>query len=223
MQTDKAALGLDRGHIIRKGAGPQAAEPGVKVLISESLYPFGPLLNTGKGAEEGGSLCLAIGRKGTRHWSVLIDPFTPFSHPRRRHRYLYHQCGASSHQFWVNLHSNSNENARFHSGAIWLQSPYFVCCWPGETNWPMFTQLAIKKPPPNLIKINFLQGSGILVGSKNLQGLATQSVFILCDFDPGDYLVVTGQGQMQWSFHLFRNWEWTAWGTRLVWNQGSWS
>lgn len=83
MQIDKEALGLAHGHTARKGAGPRAGKPGDKVLIFGSQYPFGPLLNPGKGAEQGGSPCLAIERKGKRHWRVFKDPFTPFHHPRR--------------------------------------------------------------------------------------------------------------------------------------------
>lgn len=144
-----------------------------------SLYYSIPLGHCSTlGAEQGGRLVWQLRGKGRGIGERLKTRLLHSTTLGGRHGFLYHQCGDRTYQSWINSHSHSDEKARYHSGSIWLQSPYFFCYWLGETDPSSLSHVGYPKTPPNLIKIDFLQGlctnSGILLGA-----------FSPCDLDAG--------------------------------------
>lgn len=118
-----------------------------------------------------------------------------------RDRFLYHPCGDRTYQSWINSHNHSDEKARYHSGSIWLQSPYFFSYWLGETDPSSLSHGSYPKTPPNLIKIDFFQG---LCTNSGIQLRAVSP----CSLDAAGL----EQAKGNWVPISFRRESWQLWG-----------
>lgn len=176
-----------------------------------SLYYSIPLGHCSTlGAEQGGRLVLQLRGKGRGIGERLKTRLLLSTTLGGRHGFLYHQCGDRTYQSWINSHSHSDEKARYHSGSIWLQSPYFflLLTW---RNWPKLTITCWLSKNTTEFDQNWLSSRSLYKFWHSAGGLS--SMWPWC--------WGTWPGKRQLSFHLFQNGELAALGPRLVWDKGS--
>lgn len=180
--------------------GPRLESQETKFWFLDHSIPLGHCSTLGKGQSREARHVLQLRGKGRGIGERLETHLLLSTMLGGRDRLLYHQCGDRTYQSWINSHKHSDEKARYHSGSIWLQSPYFfLLIW---RNWHKLTiTWWLSKNTPEFDQ-NWLSSRSLYKFWHSIGGC----------FSMWPWCWGTWPGKRQLSSHLFQKRKWQLWG-----------